>query len=228
MTFSRLLVGTTRHESPRRGNVVTDVTSAAVAIVVRHAGYEVLAPRLVDQGFRKLRRTGAGERQSPACPRRAQDAQYVGMSAARRCARPQIGLRVARNQAGSERCSRRSVRDRRRRPWSSGRASAAIATVQPSRDIVVLKQPAFASSGATSFDLGAKPLIVVYRAGQQVERNLVYRSPRLCGQAGQLCFEIRRNLQVHETSVGCIDGAVNRRLTPRAPGAACAIGGEGV
>jgi hypothetical protein len=37
----------------------------------------------------------------------------------------------------------------------------------------MLDQPAFASGGATLFDFRAKPLIVIYRAGQQVERNLV-------------------------------------------------------
>jgi hypothetical protein len=100
------------------GDVVTDVTSASVANVARHAGYEILAPRLEDQGFRKQR------------------------------------LPVARTQDGYLQCSHRSVPDHPRRPWSSGRASAAISPVHASSNVIVLDQPAFATGGATLFMAG--------------------------------------------------------------------------
>jgi hypothetical protein len=44
----------------------------------------------------------------------------------------------------------------------TGRASAAIAPIHAGRDVVVLKQLAFASSGAALFDLAAEPLVVVH------------------------------------------------------------------
>ncbi len=45
-----------------------------------------------------------------------------------------------RNQDWSRRCSRRFVRDRRPRPWSSGRASAAIALIRASRVAVLVTE----------------------------------------------------------------------------------------
>ena len=80
---------------------------------------------------------------------------------------------VARTQDGFLQCSRRSVPDRPRRPRSSGRASAAIAPVHAGHDVVVREQSAFTCGGATFLNLAAEPLVMVDRAGQQVERNLV-------------------------------------------------------
>jgi hypothetical protein len=48
-----------------------------------------------------------------------------------------------------------------------------LRVIHASSNVILLDQPAFASGGATPFDFGAKPLFVVYRGGQQVERNLV-------------------------------------------------------
>jgi hypothetical protein len=70
--------------------------------------------------------------------------------------------------------------------------------IDPSSNVIVLEQPAFACGGAALFDLGAEPLVVVQRAGQQVERHLVGRAASLRGQARQLRFEFGRNLQVHD------------------------------
>ena len=55
---------------------------------------------------------------------------------------------------------------------------------------------------------------MVDRTGQQVERHLVRRAASLRSESRQLRFEFGRDLQVHETSVGCLDIAVNRRLAP--------------
>jgi hypothetical protein len=73
----------------------------------------------------------------------------------------------------------------------------------------MLDQPAFASGGATPFDFRAKPLIVIYRVGQQVQRHLVNCAASLRGQTRQLRFEFGRNLQVHKASVGAIPKLVN-------------------
>ena len=107
------------------------------------------------------------------------------------------------------------LRDRPRRPLSSGRASAAIAPIHPSGHVIVLDQPAFTRGGPALFHLGTEPLVVVHRAGQQVERHLVDSAARLRGQTRQLRFEFGRNLQVHKVSVGCADNRVNRRLSRR-------------
>ena len=47
-------------------------------------------------------------------------------------------------------------------PWSSGRASAAIAPIHPSGDVIVLDQLAFSRGGPALFDLGAEPFVVVH------------------------------------------------------------------
>jgi hypothetical protein len=81
------------------------------------------------------------------------------------CARPRIALRVVPNQDGPGQCNRRPVRDHRLRPWSSGRASAAISAIHASGDVIVLEQSAFSCGGAALFDFGPEPLVVVHRAG---------------------------------------------------------------
>jgi hypothetical protein len=85
---------------------------------------------------------------------------------------------------------------------------------EPGSNINVLEEPAVTCGGATLFDFGAEPLVMVHRAGWQIERHLVDRAASFRRQARQFCFEFGRNLQVHETSVGCLDIAVNRRLAP--------------
>ena len=65
---------------------------------------------------------------------------------------------------------------------------------------------------ARLFNFGSEPLVVIHRAGQQVERHLVRRAASLRGEPRQLRLEFGRNLQVHEISVGCLDIGVNRRL----------------
>ncbi|MQA30860.1 MAG: hypothetical protein GEU82_13680 [Luteitalea sp.] len=59
----------------------------------------------------------------------------------------------------------------------------------------MLEQPAFAGGGSTLFYLGAEPLAVIHRAGQQVERNLVDGATGLSRQAGELRFKFGRDLQ---------------------------------
>jgi hypothetical protein len=58
-------------------------------------------------------------------------------------------------------------------PWSSGLASPAISLIHSSSNVIVLEQLPFTRSGSPLFDLGTEPLVVVYRTGQQVKRNLV-------------------------------------------------------
>src|SRR5438094_468002 len=91
----------------------------------------------------------------------------------KRCRRRSGELSDVPNRDWSRRGSRRCARGRPRRPSSSGRASAAIAPVHASHDVVVLEQSAFTCGGATLLDLAAEPLVMVDRAGQQVERDLV-------------------------------------------------------
>jgi hypothetical protein len=61
----------------------------------------------------------------------------------------------------------------------------------------VLEQPTFARGRTTLVDFGSEPLVVVYRAGQQVQRRLVDGAASLDGKARHLRFEFRRNVQVH-------------------------------
>ena len=61
------------------------------------------------------------------------------------------------------------------------------------------------------------------RRGQQLERYLVDGATGLGRQTRQLRFKFRRNLQVHETSVGCLDSAVNRRVHPATTLPCCEI-----
>src|SRR5258708_18097694 len=153
-------------------------------------------------------------RRSLVYPRRDQSVRAAGTLPTSRCARPLTAPLVARIQDGFLQCSRRSAQGRPRRPSSSGRASAAIAPVHASHDVVVLEHPAFPCGGATLLNLAAEPLVMVDRAGQQVKRHLVRRASSLRSEPRQLRFEFGRNLQVHETSVGCLDIGVNRRLAP--------------
>jgi hypothetical protein len=84
-----------------------------------------------------------------------------------RCARPRTAPRAVQIQGGFQQCSRRSAQGRPRRPSSSGRASAAIAPIHPSGDIIVLEHAAFTCRGATLRNLAAEPLVMVDRAGQK-------------------------------------------------------------
>jgi hypothetical protein len=102
-----------------------------------------------------------------------QAGRHSGRCEGNRCRRRSGELSDVPNRDWSRRCSRRCVRGRPRRPSSSGRASAAIAPVHASHDIVVLEQSAVACGGATLLNLAAEPLVMVDRAGQQVERDLV-------------------------------------------------------
>lgn len=86
---------------------------------------------------------------------------------------------------------------------------ARSSVIDPSGGVIVLDQSAFACGGATLFDLRAEPLVVVHRAGQQIERHLVGRTASLRGNARQLRFEFGRNLQVHRGSVGAVPKLVN-------------------
>jgi len=49
-----------------------------------------------------------------------------------------------------------------KRPSSSGRASVAISPIHARHDFVVLDWAAFASGGATLFNFGTKPFVVVH------------------------------------------------------------------
>jgi hypothetical protein len=74
----------------------------------------------------------------------------------------------------------------RRETSSSRRASAAIAPIHPSGDVIVLEHSTFACGGAPLLDLAAEPLVMVDRAGQQVERHLgppCGQSPRRAASA---------------------------------------------
>jgi len=73
-------------------------------------------------------------------------------------------------------------------------------------DFVVVDQTAFTGSDAALFHVLAEPLVVVHRAGKEIESNLIDGAPDLSGQAGQLRFEFGRNLQVHGASVGGTGG----------------------
>ena len=135
---------------------------------------------------RRLRGTGGEERRSLECRGPDQGVRDAGKSPACRCAPPQIVRLVGRTRDGSGRCNRRSVRDHPRRPSSSGRASPAISPIHASSDVIMLEQPALARRRPTLFDLGPEPLVVIYRAGQEVERHLVGCPASLGGQARQL------------------------------------------
>jgi hypothetical protein len=91
------------------------------------------------------------------------------------------------------------------------RRSTTMALVHPRGDIAMVEQPAFPARPSTLLNLAPEPFIAVHRSGQQVQGDLV-RASCLCREARQLGCEFGRNLQVHETSLGCIDSAVNRRL----------------
>src|SRR5215207_1279182 len=112
-------------------------------------------------------------RRSLVCAGRDQGAPGAGTFPTSRCARPRTAPLVAPIQDGFLQCRRRSVRGHPRRPSSSGRASDAIAPIHPSDDVLVLEQSAFTCGGATLLNLAAEPLVMVDRAGQQVERNFV-------------------------------------------------------
>src|SRR5688572_601974 len=116
---------------------------------------------------------GVAERRSLEYRRRDQSVRGRGTLLTSRCARPRTAPLVARIEDGFLRCSRRSAQGRPRRPSSNGCASAAIAPIHPSGDVIVLEQSAFTCGGATLLNLAAKPVVMVDRAGQQVERNLV-------------------------------------------------------
>ena len=102
--------------------------------------------------------------------------------------------------------------------WISGSGSSMI---DPSSNVIVLEQPAFACGGAALFDLSAEPVVVVHRVGQQVERHLVDRAAVLRGQARQLRFEFGRKLQVHKASVGAIPKLVNLGVRNRPSRSVC-------
>lgn len=82
--------------------------------------------------------------------------------------------------------------------------------VHARHDLVVVEETAFASCRATFLDLTPKPFVVVHRTRQEVESDLVDGAPGRRGKACEFRFEFRRNLQVHEASVGGIQGSVNR------------------
>ena len=73
----------------------------------------------------------------------------------------------------------------------------------------MIDQTALTRSDAALFHLLTEPLVMVHGAGKEVESNLIDGAPGLGGQAGQLRFEFGRNLQVHEASVGGLQGSVN-------------------
>src|SRR5258708_36916361 len=100
-------------------------------------------------------------RQSLGYPRRDQSVRGAGTLPTSRCARPPTAPLVARIQDGFLQCSRKSAQGRRRRPSSSGRASAAIALIHPSGDVIVLEHSAFPCGGTTLLNLAAEPLVVV-------------------------------------------------------------------
>lgn len=108
-----------------------------------------------------------------------------------------------------EQHNRRSARDPRQPPSSSGRASVAISAIHASHDFIVLEQFAVAGSGATLLNFSAEPLVVIHRSGQKVDSDLVNGASCLRGKAGEPCFELRWNLQIHEVSVGGITWQVN-------------------
>jgi hypothetical protein len=93
--------------------------------------------------------------------------------------------------------------------------------LDPSSDVIVLEQPAFACGDVPFFDFGTEPLVVVHGAGQQIERHLVGSTASLRGQARQLRFEFERNLQVHLASVGAIPKLVNVGVRNRPSRSVC-------
>ena len=64
-----------------------------------------------------------------------------------------------------------------------------------------VEQPAFASRRTTLLDVALKPLVVVDRAGQEPEGDLIDRTAGPLSQPNQLGSEFWRNLQVHEVGV---------------------------
>ena len=91
----------------------------------------------------------------------------------------------------------------------------------------MVDQPAFAGGATARIDLAPEPFVVIHRVCEQIQRYLIDGTSGPFCHACELRFEFGRNLQVHETSVGCIDSAVNRQLTGVGHGG-CAIGSEGV
>ena len=59
------------------------------------------------------------------------------------------------------------------------------------------------------FDLPSEPLVVIDRADQQVQRDLIDSASGFRGEAIQFGFKFWRNLQVHEASLGSSEETVN-------------------
>jgi len=140
----------------------------------------------------------------------AAGAARIGKGIERRDAlNDRLGYSVRGSRAGFRRCNQRFARDRRPRPPSSGRASAAIALVDARGDFIMVEKSAFASGDTTLLYFASEPFVVVHRARQQVQSDLIDRATGLCGKARQLGFEFRWNLQVHEASLGRVEDSVN-------------------
>ena len=73
----------------------------------------------------------------------------------------------------------------------------------------MVEQPAFASGRTALFDFAPEPFVVVHGVREQVQGDLIHRASGLLSQPGQLGLEFWWNLEIHEASVGRIQGAVN-------------------
>lgn len=97
---------------------------------------------------------------------------------------------------------RRFLRDHGRHLSSSGHASAAIALVDPSSNLVMVQQLPFARGKTALLDFPAEPIVMLDRVGQKVQCHLIGMASFLSGKSIQLGFKFRRHMQVHELSVG--------------------------
>lgn len=72
----------------------------------------------------------------------------------------------------------------------------------------MIQQTAFAGGNAALLDLLAKPLVMLERVGQKIQGHLIGEASGFGGKPIQFGFQLWRNMQIHEVSVGVTRRAV--------------------
>lgn len=65
---------------------------------------------------------------------------------------------------------------------------------------MVVQEPAFASGDTALLDLPTKPIVMLDRVGQKIQRDLIGVTSGVGGESIQLGFKFWRNMQVHESA----------------------------